>query len=37
MVRVLIFFAVVFLLALSGAWMADRPGLVTLDWQGYVI
>ncbi len=37
MVRVLIFFAFVFLLALGGAWMADRPGLVTLDWQGYVI
>ncbi|GHB38019.1 heme biosynthesis protein HemY [Pseudovibrio japonicus] len=37
MVRVLIFFAFVFLLALGGAWMADRPGLVTLDWQGYVV
>ncbi|AEV39382.1 HemY domain protein (TPR domain) [Pseudovibrio sp. FO-BEG1] len=37
MVRVLIFFAFVFLLALGGAWMADRPGVVTLEWQGYVV
>ncbi len=37
MVRVLIFFAFIFVLALGGAWMADRPGLVTLEWQGYVV
>ncbi|SDR31198.1 heme biosynthesis HemY N-terminal domain-containing protein [Pseudovibrio sp. Tun.PSC04-5.I4] len=37
MVRVLIFFAFVFLLALGGAWMADRPGVLTLEWQGYVV
>lgn len=37
MVRVLIYFGIVFLLALGGAWMADRPGIVTLDWQGYRI
>ncbi|MDX5594805.1 heme biosynthesis protein HemY [Pseudovibrio sp. SPO723] len=37
MIRVLFFFAVVFLLALGGAWIADRPGIVTLDWEGYRI
>ncbi|OKL43929.1 heme biosynthesis protein HemY [Pseudovibrio exalbescens] len=37
MIRVLFFFAVVFVLALGGAWIADRPGIVTLDWEGYRI
>ena len=37
MVRVLSFFAIVFVLALGFAWMADRPGDVIIDWQGYRI
>jgi HemY protein len=37
MIRLLIFIALVFVAALGSAWVADRPGLVTLDWQGYRI
>lgn len=37
MIRLLIFIALVFAAALGMAWIADRPGLVTLDWQGYRI
>ena len=37
MIRLLIFIAVLFVAALGSAWIADRPGLVTLDWQGYRI
>ncbi|WP_321343950.1 heme biosynthesis HemY N-terminal domain-containing protein [Breoghania sp.] len=37
MVRVLSFFAIVFVIALGFAWMADRPGDVIIDWQGYRI
>ncbi len=37
MIRVLIYIAITFLLALGVAWVADRPGVVTLDWQGYRI
>ena len=37
MIRVFVFFAVVFLIAIGGAWLADRPGEVMIDWQGYRI
>ena len=37
MVRVLFFFVVVFVVAMGFAWLADRPGLVTIDWEGYRI
>ncbi|MEI2386774.1 heme biosynthesis HemY N-terminal domain-containing protein [Breoghania sp. JC706] len=37
MVRVLTFFAVVFVIAMGFAWLADRPGVVAIDWQGYHI
>lgn len=37
MIRLLIFIALIFAAALGMAWIADRPGLVTLDWQGYRI
>lgn len=37
MIRVLIFIALVFAAALGLAWVADRPGMLTLDWQGYRI
>lgn len=37
MIRVFTFFAVVFLIAIGGAWLADRPGQVMIDWQGYRI
>ncbi len=37
MIRLLIFIALVFVAALGSAWLADRPGVVTLDWQGYRI
>ena len=37
MVRLIIFFAVLFAFALGGAWLADRPGTVVLDWQGYQV
>ncbi|WP_068086721.1 heme biosynthesis protein HemY [Polycladidibacter stylochi] len=37
MIRALIYMAIVFVLALGGAWIADRPGVVTLDWEGFRI
>ena len=37
MFRVLVYIALVFLLAAGFAWLADRPGDVVLDWQGYEI
>ncbi|MTI42890.1 HemY protein [Roseibium hamelinense] len=36
MIRVLLFFALLFLLALGFAWMADLPGVISVSWQGYV-
>jgi len=37
MLRILLFFVIVAALAFAGSWLADRPGIMTLDWQGYVI
>lgn len=37
MIRVLVYIAVVFAIALGAAWVAERPGIVALDWQGYRI
>ncbi|MBL4786370.1 MAG: hypothetical protein JKY49_13175 [Cohaesibacteraceae bacterium] len=37
MIRVIIFFAVLFALAIGATWLADRPGVVDITWQGYVI
>ncbi|MGH6837242.1 MAG: heme biosynthesis HemY N-terminal domain-containing protein [Methylocella sp.] len=37
MVRALFFLFVLIALALSDAWLMDRPGDVTLNWQGYRI
>ncbi|MEP3045669.1 MAG: heme biosynthesis HemY N-terminal domain-containing protein [Roseibium sp.] len=36
MIRVLIFFVVMFALALGFAWMADLPGTIAVSWNGYV-
>jgi HemY protein len=36
-IRVILFFIVVGLLALGGAWFADRPGGVEIVWLGYRI
>ena len=35
MIRLLFFFAALVALAFGFAWLADRPGVVTFDWQGY--
>ena len=35
MIRVLLFLALVAMLALGVVWMADRPGDVAIVWQGY--
>jgi len=35
MIRVVIFLAVIGLLAVGAAWLADRPGEVAITWQGY--
>ena len=32
MIKTLIFFAVLLVLAAGGAWFADRPGMITIDW-----
>ena len=37
MIRVVIFLAVVFVFAAGIAWLADRPGELTLVWLGYEI
>ena len=37
MIRVLFFLAIVFLIAAGFAWLADRPGEIALQWQGYLI
>ncbi len=37
MVRVLTFLIAVAALALAAAWLADHPGAVVLDWQGWRI
>lgn len=34
MIRVLAYLLVVFALALGAVWIADRPGVVTIDWLG---
>jgi HemY protein len=35
MIRILVYFAVVFAVAVGAAWLADRPGTVSVDWQGW--
>ena len=37
MIRVIVFLIVVGVLALGGAWLADRPGEVVVTWQGFRI
>jgi HemY protein len=37
MIRVVLFLIVVGVLALGGAWLADRPGDVVVTWQGFRI
>jgi HemY protein len=36
MIRVLIFFALLFVVAIGFASLADLPGVVSISWQGYV-
>jgi len=36
-IRIILFFAFVALLAFGAAWVADRPGEVVLTWQGWQI
>jgi HemY protein len=37
MIRLILFLVVVAVLAVAAAWVADDPGSVALDWQGYVV
>jgi HemY protein len=37
MIRVILYLALVALLACGVVWMADRPGDVAIVWQGYRI
>jgi HemY protein len=37
MIRVLVYIAIVFLLAAGFVWLAERPGDLLIDWQGYEI
>jgi HemY protein len=36
MIRVLFFLVLVFAAAVGLHWLADRPGSVTVEWQGYI-
>lgn len=37
MIRLIIFLAVIVALATGLSWLADRPGNLVINWQGYVI
>jgi HemY protein N-terminus/CHAT domain len=37
MIRILLFFVVLIVLAFGEAWLVDRPGHLVLNWQGYRI
>ena len=37
MIRVILFLALVALIALGVVWIADRPGDVVITWQGWRI
>lgn len=37
MIRILAYLALVFAVAAGFAWLADRPGEITLVWQGYEV
>ncbi len=37
MIRILVYIALVFAAAAGFAWLADRPGAITLAWQGYEV
>lgn len=37
MLRLVTFFVIVAALAIGAAWLADRPGVISLSWQGYAI
>ena len=37
MFRVLVYLAVIIALAIGAVWLADRPGEVSVLWQGYRI
>jgi HemY protein len=37
MIRVILFLALVALIALGAVWVADRPGEIAITWQGYRI
>ncbi|MEQ9691814.1 MAG: heme biosynthesis HemY N-terminal domain-containing protein, partial [Bauldia litoralis] len=37
MLRVLVFIAFIFLVSAGLAWLAERPGDIVLNWQGYEI
>ncbi|MCB1502980.1 MAG: heme biosynthesis protein HemY [Bauldia sp.] len=37
MIRVLVYVVIIFVIAAGAAWLADRPGEVVLNWQGYEI
>ncbi|KZM50459.1 heme biosynthesis HemY N-terminal domain-containing protein [Labrenzia sp. OB1] len=36
MIRVLLFFAILFALAVGFAWLSDVPGMISISWNGYV-
>jgi HemY protein len=37
MIRLILFFAIVVLVAAGAVWLADQPGSLTLNWQAYEI
>ena len=37
MVRTVLYFVLIAVLAAGAVWLADNPGEVSINWQGYVI
>ena len=37
MIRLVLFLVRILAIAAGFHWLADRPGMIVLDWQGYVV
>ena len=37
MTRLILFFVAILAVAVGLDWLADRPGTIVVEWQGYVV